>query len=48
MTRRKFAGLSAAAVVGTYAGIKLQRPPKLSDGPAVKSAVAIQIRRLTV
>ncbi len=29
MTRRKFAGLSAAAVVGTYAGMKLQRPPKI-------------------
>jgi len=41
MTRRKFAGLSAAAVVGTYAGIKLQRPPKLPDGPVGKSAVAI-------
>ncbi len=41
MTRRKFAGLSAAALVGTYAGIKLQRPPKVPDGPAGKSAVAI-------
>jgi uncharacterized protein (DUF362 family) len=41
MTRRKFAGLSTAAVVGTVAGIKLQRPPKLSDGPSGTSAVAI-------
>jgi uncharacterized protein (DUF362 family) len=41
MTRRKFAGLSAAAVVGTYAGLKLQRPPKLPDGPSGTSAVAI-------
>src|SRR5271168_5361128 len=41
MTRRKFAGLSAAAVVGTYAGVKLQRPPKLPDGPAGTSAVSI-------
>jgi uncharacterized protein (DUF362 family) len=41
MTRRKFVGLSAAAVVGTVAGMKLQKPPKLPDGPAGKSAVAI-------
>jgi uncharacterized protein (DUF362 family) len=41
MTRRKFAGLSAAALVGTVAGMKLQKPPKLSDGPSGKSAVAI-------
>jgi uncharacterized protein (DUF362 family) len=41
MTRRKFAGLSAAAVVGTVAGMKLQKPPKLSDGPPGQSAVAI-------
>jgi uncharacterized protein (DUF362 family) len=41
MTRRKFAGLSAAAVVGTVTGMKLQKPPKLPDGPAGKSAVAI-------
>jgi uncharacterized protein (DUF362 family) len=41
MTRRKFAGLSAAAVVGTVAGLKLQRPPKLPDGPSGTSAVAI-------
>jgi uncharacterized protein (DUF362 family) len=41
MTRRKFAGLTAAAVAGTYGGIKLQRPPKLSDGPPGTSPVAI-------
>jgi len=44
MTRRKFALLSGAAVVGGYAGVKLQKPPKpekLSDGPAGQSAVAI-------
>jgi uncharacterized protein (DUF362 family) len=41
MTRRKFAMLSGAAVVGTYGGIKLQKPPKVPDGPAGKSAVAI-------
>ncbi|HME09798.1 MAG TPA: hypothetical protein VKG25_22255, partial [Bryobacteraceae bacterium] len=45
MTRRKFAGLSAAAVIGTYAGMKLQRPPKLPDGPSGKSAVAIMRAR---
>jgi hypothetical protein len=44
MTRRKFALLSGAAVVGGYTGIKLQelqKPPKLPDGPAGNSAVAI-------
>jgi uncharacterized protein (DUF362 family) len=44
MTRRKFAILSSAAVAGTYAGIKLQRPAqaeKLPDGPRGNSAVAI-------
>jgi uncharacterized protein (DUF362 family) len=41
MTRRKFAGLSAAAVAGTYGGLKLQRPPKLPDGPPGTSPVAI-------
>ena len=45
MTRRKFVGLSAAALVGTYAGMKLRRPPKLPDGPAGKSAVAIMRAR---
>jgi uncharacterized protein (DUF362 family) len=41
MTRRKFVGFSAAAVAGTYAGIKLQKPPKLPEGPTGNSAVAI-------
>jgi uncharacterized protein (DUF362 family) len=44
MTRRKFALLSGAAVVGGYTGIKLQelqKPPKLPDGPSGNSAVAI-------
>jgi uncharacterized protein (DUF362 family) len=41
MTRRKFVGFSAAAVAGTYAGMKLQKPPKVPDGPAGTSAVAI-------
>jgi uncharacterized protein (DUF362 family) len=41
MTRRKFAMLAGAAVVGTYGGMKLQRPPKVPDGPSGKSAVAI-------
>jgi uncharacterized protein (DUF362 family) len=41
MNRRKFIGLAAAGVAGTYAGLKLQRPPKLPDGPPGNSAVAI-------
>jgi uncharacterized protein (DUF362 family) len=44
MTRRKFALLSGAAAVGAYGSLKLQKtapPPKLGDGPAGKSAVAI-------
>lgn len=41
MNRRKFIGLAAAGVAGTYAGLKLQRPPKLPDGPSGSSAVAI-------
>ena len=45
MTRRKFAGLSAAAVIGTYAGMKLRKPEKLPDGPPGKSAVAIMRAR---
>ena len=41
MNRRKFIGLGGAAVAGTYIGMKLQKPPKLSDGPSGKSPVAI-------
>ena len=44
MTRRKFALLTGAAIVGGYGGIKaqkLQKPPKLPDGPAGNSAVAV-------
>jgi uncharacterized protein (DUF362 family) len=41
MTRRKFLPLAGAAVVGTYAGMKLQRAPKLADGPPGNSPVAI-------
>jgi len=45
MTRRKFVGLSGAALVGTVVGMKLQKPPKLPNGPAGKSAVAIMRAR---
>lgn len=45
MTRRKFIPLTGAALLGTYAGIKLQRPPKLPDGPPGSSAVSIQRAR---
>jgi hypothetical protein len=41
MNRRKFVILSSAAVAGTYGAMKLQKPPKLPDGPAGNSAVAI-------
>jgi len=41
MNRRKFLTISGAAVAGTYAGMKLQRPPKLPDGPAGNSAVSV-------
>lgn len=41
MTRRKFALLSGAAVVGAYGGMKLRKPPKLPEGPPGNSAVAI-------
>lgn len=41
MNRRKFILLSSSAVVGGYAGMKLQKPPALPDGPAGDSAVAI-------
>ncbi|HUA19327.1 MAG TPA: DUF362 domain-containing protein [Bryobacteraceae bacterium] len=41
MNRRKFIGLGGAAVAGTYIGMKLQKPPKVSDGPRGQSPVAI-------
>lgn len=44
MTRRKFIPMVGAAVVGGYAGLKLQgpaRPPKLPDGPPGNSAVSV-------
>ncbi len=44
MNRRKFALLSGAAVVGAYGGMKLrpvEKPAKLSEGPAGNSTVAI-------
>ena len=45
MTRRKFLPLAGAAVVGTCAGLKLQRAPKLLDGPPGNSAVSIMRAR---
>jgi uncharacterized protein (DUF362 family) len=45
VTRRRFIPLAGAAVLGTYAGMKLQRPPKLPDGPPGNSAVSIQRAR---
>jgi uncharacterized protein (DUF362 family) len=45
VTRRKFIPLAGAAVLGTYAGLKLQRPPKLPDGPPGNSAVSVQRAR---
>jgi len=45
VTRRKFIPLAGAAAVGTYVGLKLQRPPKLPDGPLGNSAVSIQRAR---
>ncbi len=41
MNRRKFLTLSGAAVAGTYASMKLQKPPQIPDGPPGDSAVAI-------
>jgi uncharacterized protein (DUF362 family) len=41
MTRRQFIPLVGIAATASYASIKLQKPPKLSDGPAGNSAVAI-------
>jgi uncharacterized protein (DUF362 family) len=41
MTRRQFIPLAGVAATAGYASIKLQKPPKLSDGPPGNSAVAI-------
>ncbi|MBZ5607454.1 MAG: DUF362 domain-containing protein [Acidobacteriia bacterium] len=41
MNRRKFLTLSGAAVAGTYASMKLQKPPQIPDGPPGDSVVAI-------
>jgi len=41
MTRRQFFPLVGVAATASYASIKLRKPPKLSDGPAGNSAVAI-------
>jgi uncharacterized protein (DUF362 family) len=41
VTRRQFIPLAGVAVTAGYASVKLQKPPKLSDGPAGNSAVAI-------
>lgn len=41
MTRRQFIPLVGVAATASYASIKLQKPPKLSDGPAGNSRVAI-------
>jgi len=45
VNRRLFLTVSGAAVAGTYAGMKLEKPPKLPDGPAGTSAVSIQRAR---
>ncbi len=46
MNRRKFHDrLQARPIVGTYASMKLQRPPTLPDGPPGDSAVAIMRAR---
>ncbi len=41
MTRRQFIPLAGVAATAGYASFKMQKPPKLSDGPAGNSAVAI-------
>ncbi len=41
MTRRQFIPLVGVAAAAGYASIKLQKPPKLSEGPRGNSAVAI-------
>ena len=41
MTRRQFIPLVGVAATAGYASFKLQKPPRLSDGPAGNSPVAI-------
>ena len=41
MRRRTFLTVSGAAIAGTYAGMKLEKPPQLPQGPPGTSAVAI-------
>ena len=41
MTRRQFLPLAGVAATAGYATLKLQKPPRLPDGPVGKSAVAI-------
>jgi len=41
MTRRQFIPLVGIAATASYASIRFQKPPKLSDGPSANSAVAI-------
>ena len=41
MTRRQFIPLAGVAATAGYASLKLQKPPKLPDGPPGNSAVAI-------
>jgi len=41
MTRRKFIPLAGIAATAGYASFKLERPPKLPDGPPGKSTVAV-------
>lgn len=41
MTRRQFIPLAGIAATAGYASLKLQKPPKLPDGPPGNSAVAV-------
>lgn len=41
MTRRQFLPLAGVAATAGYAALKLQKPPRLRDGPVGKSGVAI-------
>ena len=41
MTRRQFIPLAGIAATAGYASLKLQKPPKVPDGPTGNSAVSI-------